>query len=69
MTKTLIDIPEELLREAMDVLNAKTKAEAVRTALDLVTRQHRQREAIRWIAENDPLRDLRDPEVRAAARR
>lgn len=33
MTKTLIDIPDELLAEAMELMGARTKAEAVRRAL------------------------------------
>jgi Arc/MetJ family transcription regulator len=69
MPKTLIDIPEELLAEAMEVLGATTKAEAVRTALAIVTRQHRQRAVLGWIAESGVLADLNDPDVRAAARR
>lgn len=69
MTKTLIDIPDDLLAEAMAVLGVSTKADAVRTALTLVTRQEKQREAIRWFAESGALSDLNDPEVRAAARR
>ena len=67
MTKRLIDIPDDLLDEAMEVLGAKTKSDAVRTALQLVTRQERQRAVVDWIIETDPLADLRDPEVRAAA--
>lgn len=33
MTKTLIDIPDELLSEAMELLGTPTKAETVRRAL------------------------------------
>lgn len=33
MTKTLIDIPDELLAEAMELLGTPTKAETVRRAL------------------------------------
>jgi len=69
LTKRLIEIPDELLDEAMEVLGTKTKAETVRTALMRATQMARQREALEWIIENDPLADLRDPEVRAAARR
>lgn len=69
MTKTLIDIPDELMAEAMAALGTSTKAETVRTALARVSKQEKQREFIRWIAETDALGDLRDPEVRAAARR
>lgn len=66
MTKTLIDIPDDLMAEAMDALGAKTKAEAVRTALAMVSRQERQRRAIRVLSESDLLTDLTD-ESRAAA--
>lgn len=69
VTKTLIDIPDGLLAEAMEVLGAKTKAEAVRTALAEVIGLRHQRAAVDWIIETDPLADLRDPEIRAAARR
>lgn len=69
MTKTLIDIPDDLLAEAMLVLGAATKAEAVRTALAQVVRQAQQREAVNWLAESGVLAKLSDPEVRAAARR
>lgn len=69
MTKTLIDIPDDLMAEAMEALGVSTKAEAVRTALARVARQESQREAVRWIAESGVLADLNDPEVRAAARR
>lgn len=66
MTKTLIDIPDDLMAEAMDALGAKTKAEAVRTALTLVSRQERQRRAIRTLSDSDLLTELTD-ESRAAA--
>lgn len=66
MTKTLIDIPDDLMAEAMDALGAKTKAEAVRTALAMVSRQERQRRAILALSESDLLTDLTD-ESRAAA--
>ncbi|WP_154402604.1 type II toxin-antitoxin system VapB family antitoxin [Nocardioides speluncae] len=69
MTKTLIDIPDDLMAEAMEALGVSTKAEAVRTALARVARQDKQREFIHWVAETDALGDLGDPEVRAAARR
>lgn len=69
MTKTLIDIPDDLLTEAMQVLGVTTKADAVRGALTLVTRQAKQRDAVRWFAESGAVADLNDPDVRAAARR
>lgn len=39
--KTTIDIPENELRDAMDFLGAKTKREAVVTALHEFNRRHR----------------------------
>lgn len=64
MTKTLIDIPDDLLAAAMKVLGAKTKADAVRGALELVIRQQRQRDFVGWLAESGALADLNDPAVR-----
>jgi Arc/MetJ family transcription regulator len=70
MAKTLIDIPDELMRDARNALGpGTTKAEAVREGLRVLVRTARQREGIRWLAEEDPLADLRDDEVRAGARR
>jgi hypothetical protein len=41
----------------------------VNAGLSLLVRLHDQRETIDWIASTDPIADLRDPDVRAAARR
>lgn len=41
MTKTLIDIPDDLLAEAMEVLGSTTKADAVRRALAESIRRRR----------------------------
>ncbi|MGP0110749.1 MAG: hypothetical protein ACLPR9_18155 [Acidimicrobiales bacterium] len=46
-----------------------TKKDAVNTALSKLVRLHEHRETIDWIIATDPVADLRDPEVRAAARR
>lgn len=45
-----------------------TKAETVRTALELMVRRARQKDAVKWFAEADALADLRDPKVKRAAR-
>ena len=42
--KTTIDIPKKLLRETIKRTSAKTKREAVVTALEKYNRLHRQRE-------------------------
>jgi Arc/MetJ family transcription regulator len=41
MAKTLIDIDDELLAEAKDILGAGTKAATVRQALERVVAEHR----------------------------
>jgi Arc/MetJ family transcription regulator len=70
MAKTLIDVDAELLERARAALGPNTtKKDAVNTALSKLVRLHDQRAAIDWIIATDPVADLRDPEVRAAARR
>jgi Arc/MetJ family transcription regulator len=70
MSKTLIDVDDELLNRARQLIGPNTtKREAVNVALSRFVRMHAQREAVDWIADNDPVADLRDPVVKAAARR
>lgn len=70
MTKTLIDIDDNLLTRARAILGpSATKKDAVNTALSKLVRMHEQRETIDWIIATDPAADLRNPEIRAAARR
>ena len=70
MSKTLIDVDEDLLGRARVILGPHTtKKDAVNTALSKLVRLHEQRETLDWIIATDPVADLRDPEVRAAARR
>lgn len=70
MAKTLIDIDEHLLERARAILGpGATKKDAVNTALSKLVRLHDQRATIDWIIATDPIAELRDPEVRAAARR
>jgi len=44
--RTTIDVDEELLKEAMDLLGTKTKREAVRRSLEALV-QERRRERLR----------------------
>jgi len=68
--KTLIDIDDDLLERARRLIGPDTtKKEAVNVALSRFVRIHAQREAVDWITVTDPAADLRDPEVKAAARR
>lgn len=70
MSKTLIDIDDALLERARAILGPRvSKKDAVNAALSKLVRLHDQRETIDWIISTDPIADLRDPEVRAAARR
>lgn len=70
MSKTLIDVDDALLERARSILGPQvSKKDAVNTALSKLVRLHDQRETIDWIIATDPIADLRDPEVRASARR
>jgi Arc/MetJ family transcription regulator len=66
----LIDIDEVLLERAREILGpGVTKKDTVNTALSKLVRLHAQRDLVDWITRTDPIADLRDPEVRASARR
>jgi len=70
MSKTLIDIDDDLLTRARAILGpATSKKDAVNTALSKLVRLHEQRATIDWVIDTDPAADLRDPDIRAAARR
>lgn len=70
MATTLIDLDEQLLERARAILGPRaTKRDAVNTTLSKLVRLHDQREPMDWIIATDPIADLRDPEVWAAARR
>jgi Arc/MetJ family transcription regulator len=70
MAKTLIDVDEYLLERARVILGpGATKKHAVNTALSKLVRLHDQRETVDWVIATDPIAELRDPEIRAAARR
>jgi len=69
VSKTLIDIDDELLDKAGAILGTTTKKDAVNQALrDVVDREERAK-GLQWLHESDALGALRDPEVRARARR
>ncbi|MFD7841778.1 type II toxin-antitoxin system VapB family antitoxin [Nocardia sp. NPDC059764] len=54
MTKTLIDIPDDLMEQARRVTGGATKTETVRTALRLLVQQRQQHDAIAWFADSAP---------------
>jgi Arc/MetJ family transcription regulator len=69
MTKTLVDIPDELMDEARQLLGpAATKAETVRVALAEMIR-HRKLRAMMDRLDAGALRDLDDPDVVRSAQR
>ena len=47
--KTTIDIPDEMLREAMKNAHSQTKRDAVLSALDEFNRKHRQRKLLKYM--------------------
>lgn len=68
MARTLVDLPEELVRQAMQLTGAPSKkAMIIRAIEDLVNRQA-QLEMIDWVADGG-LPGITDPEVAADARR
>lgn len=69
MAMTSVDLPEELVAQAMHALGAKTKREAITSALEDVVRRSRQRDALEDLQQMSFAADLLDPEVRAQARR
>jgi Arc/MetJ family transcription regulator len=70
MSKTLVDVDDQLLERARAILGpGATKKDAINTALSKLVRLHDQRATIDWIIATDPIADLRDPDIRAAARR
>lgn len=66
MTKKLIEIDNELLAEAREVLGTSTQRETVTKALDEVVRHHRRRQFMAMLKDGK-LDDLADPEIMAGA--
>lgn len=62
MTKRLVDIDDELLAEATEVLGARTMKEAVNRSLEQVVRAARRRSHADRLAGMEGL-DLADPKV------
>ncbi len=69
MSKTLIDIDDDLLDRVRRELGTTSKRATVNEALRLVDRHTRQAKSLRDLADNDRLGDLNDPEVKKRARR
>lgn len=66
MTKTLIDIDDELLADASIVLGTRTKKDTLRSALTEAVAVARRREHLALLR-SEGLPDLSDPEVMEGA--
>jgi Arc/MetJ family transcription regulator len=69
MAMTSVDLDDALLRAAMRALGARTKREAITTALTEVVRRHAQVDALEAVRSMTFTRDLLNAEIRAQARR
>ena len=68
MARTLVDIDDELLDEAMKATGQRTKRGAITVALEEVVRRMRDQELVRQLKDG-MLQDLGDPEVIRSAQR
>lgn len=66
MAKTVIDVDDELLAIASEVLGTTTKKDTVNGALAEIVKRKQRSDLIEWLA-TDPLPDLRDPQVMGRA--
>lgn len=66
MSRTLLDLDDELLAEAARLLGTRTKKDTVNGALAELVAHRRRQELVEWLA-TDPLPDLRDPDVMSQA--
>lgn len=68
MARTLVDIDDELLDEAMKATGQRTKRGAITVALEEVVRRMRDEQLVREL-KGGMLADLGDPEVIRSAQR
>lgn len=62
MAKTVVDLDDELLSEAAQLLGTTTKKDTVNRALAELVQRRRRQDLVEWLAA-DPLPDLRDVNV------
>ena len=53
--KTTVDIPDKVLRDAMNYTHAKTKREAILTAMAELNQRHAQAELVKYFGRFDSL--------------
>jgi len=58
MMRTTLDLPEELIKEAMKITKAKTKSETIRKALEWLIQQEKRKKLIRYKGKVDLSIDL-----------
>ena len=68
MSKILVDVDDDLMARAQQLIGG-TKKDTVNEALSYLVRMRSQQGVLDWLRDTDPLADLRDPEVRAQARK
>lgn len=67
MTKTLVDLDDQLIQEAQAIFGTSTKRATIEAAPADPVCRNRQLATLRWLAEGAP--DLSDPDVMRGARR
>ena len=68
MTRTLVDLPDDLVRRAMELTGARSKKAMITRAIEELVNREAQLEMIDWVQQGG-LPGLTDPEVLADARR
>ncbi len=68
MARTLVDLPEDLVRRAMELTGAASKKALITRALEELVNREAQLEMIDWV-QRGGLPGLTDPDVLADARR
>ena len=66
MSRTVINLDDELCAQAAQILGTKTKVSTVNAALKEIVSAHKRREFLEWLAAGN-LPDLADAEVMESA--
>ena len=68
MARTLVDLPDDLVRQAMELTGAPSKKAMITRALEELVNRQAQLEMIDWVQQGG-IPGLTDPDVLADARR
>lgn len=66
MSRTVINLDDELCAQAAEILGTTTKVSTVNAALKDLVARHKRREFLDWLAAGN-LSDLADPEIMESA--